>query len=109
MVAPHFGRCDAYTIADIEDGKIVSRQRIANPGHAPGVLPGYLAERGVQCIIAGGMGPRAETLFRERNIETIVGVSGTIDETLDALKRGDLRAGASLCEHGEQPTSAEEA
>jgi predicted Fe-Mo cluster-binding NifX family protein len=99
MVAQHFGRCEAYTIVHIEDGVATSQQRIPNPGHAPGFLPGYLAERGVQCIVAGGMGPRAHGLFDERNIATIVGVSGTVAEIVEALRRGELRGGESLCEH----------
>ena len=99
MVAPHFGRCEAYTIVDIEDGGIASQERFANPGHEPGFLPGYLAERGVACIVAGGMGPRAKTLFDGKGIQTVVGVSGTLDETIEALRRGELRGGDSLCDH----------
>jgi predicted Fe-Mo cluster-binding NifX family protein len=99
QVAPHFGRCEAYTIADIEDGAITDQQRIPNPGHSPGFLPGYLAERGVGCIVAGGMGPRAQVLFDEQKIATIVGVSGTVAEALAALAKDELRGGESLCEH----------
>jgi predicted Fe-Mo cluster-binding NifX family protein len=99
QVAAHFGRCQAYTIVEIADGAIQSRELISNPGHEPGFLPGYLAERGVTCIVAGGMGPRAQTLFDQHGIETIVGISGTIEETLQALLRGELEGGESLCEH----------
>ena len=99
MVAPHFGRCEAYTLVDIDEGKVTSREQIANPGHEPGFLPAYLAERDVVCIVAGGMGPRAKTLFDERKIETIVGISGAVDETIEALCRGELSGGESLCNH----------
>ena len=98
-VAAHFGRCQAYTIVEIADGRIRGRELIANPGHEPGFLPGYLAQRGVTCIVAGGMGPRAQGLFDQQGIETIVGVSGSIEETLQALLRGELESGESLCEH----------
>jgi predicted Fe-Mo cluster-binding NifX family protein len=98
-VAAHFGRCQAYTLVEIADGAIRRRETIANPGHEPGFLPRYLAERRVTCIVAGGMGPRAQMLFDEQGIETIVGVSGTIEETLQALLRGELESGESLCEH----------
>ena len=99
QVAAHFGRCQAYTIVEIADGAIQSRELISNPGHEPGFLPGYLAQRGVTCIVAGGMGPRAQMLFDQHAIQTIVGVSGTIEETLQALLRGELEGGESLCEH----------
>jgi predicted Fe-Mo cluster-binding NifX family protein len=98
-VAAHFGRCQAYTIVEIADGTIQRRELLPNPGHEPGFLPGYLAERGVTCIVAGGMGPRAQALFDQQNIQTIVGISGTIEETLQALLRGELKGGESLCEH----------
>jgi predicted Fe-Mo cluster-binding NifX family protein len=98
-VAAHFGRCQAYTMVELEDGVIRSRETIANPGHEPGFLPRYLAERGVTCIVAGGMGPRAQMLFDEQGIETIVGISGTIEETIRALLQGELESGESLCEH----------
>jgi predicted Fe-Mo cluster-binding NifX family protein len=99
MVAAHFGRCEAYTIADIGNGAVTRTERIANPGHEPGFLPGYLAERGVECIVAGGMGPRAKMLFDQHRIQPIVGVSGTISQTIEALCRGELRGGESMCEH----------
>jgi predicted Fe-Mo cluster-binding NifX family protein len=98
-VAAHFGRCEAYTVAEIEDGQIVAREVVANPGHEPGFLPGYLAKRGVTCIVAGGMGPRAVMLFEERQIQAITGVTGPVEDTLGALLRGELEGGESLCEH----------
>lgn len=99
QVAAHFGRCEAYTLAEIEEGMVTATETIANPGHEPGFLPGYLAERGVQCIVAGGMGPRAHGLFAERGIQTIVGVSGSVAEALGALARGELESGETTCDH----------
>ena len=98
-VAPHFGRCEAYTIVEIEEATVVGREHIPNPGHEPGFLPGYLAERGVQCIVAGGMGPRAEMLFGQQRIQTIVGVSCSIEEAIEGLRQGSLVAGATTCDH----------
>jgi predicted Fe-Mo cluster-binding NifX family protein len=98
-VAPHFGRCQAYTIVEIANGRLHSRQLVPNPGHEPGFLPGYLAERGVTCIVAGGMGMRAQMLFGQQGIETVVGVSGSIDETIQALLGGHLESGESTCDH----------
>jgi predicted Fe-Mo cluster-binding NifX family protein len=99
-VSAHFGRCPSYTLFDIQDGNVVGRQEIPNPGHSPGFLPGYLAERGITTIIAGGMGPRAQGLFAENNIETVIGVEGPVDEVLDRFLRGTLEPGRDLCDHG---------
>jgi predicted Fe-Mo cluster-binding NifX family protein len=99
MVAPHFGRCEAYTIVDLEDGQVKGQERLPNPGHEPGFLPGYLAEQGVTCIVAGGMGHRAQMLFDQHDIRTIIGVTGTVAEAVAALAEGKLEGGESLCEH----------
>lgn len=100
MVAAHFGRCPEYAIVEVADGQAKSTVVIPNPGHEPGFLPGYLARLGVNCIIAGGMGPRAQDLFAARGIETVVGVSGMVDEAIRRYVAGTLEPGNSLCDHG---------
>lgn len=99
-VSAHFGRCASYTILEISEGKILSREEIPNPGHQPGFLPQFLSDKGVNCIIAGGMGPRAQALFAQKNIETITGVQGPIDVVIDKLLKQELKAGEDLCDHG---------
>lgn len=99
QVAQHFGRCPSYTIAQVDDGRIISQEVISNPGHQPGFLPGYLAERGVEVIIAGGMGPRAEGLFAQHGIETVVGAYGPVDKVLQAYLAGSMELDANICDH----------
>ncbi len=98
-VSAHFGRCHSYTIVEIKAGETLRREEIPNPGHQPGFLPEYLSEKGVNCIIAGGMGPRAQGLFALKNIETIIGVQGAIDEVIQKFLRQELEAGDDLCGH----------
>lgn len=99
-VSAHFGRCPNYTLLDIADGKVLTKEEIPNPGHSPGFLPGFLSQRGVKVIVAGGMGPRAQKLFGERGIQTIIGVQGSVDEVVDLFLQGRLKPGESLCDHG---------
>lgn len=98
-VSAHFGRCSTYTILEIKDGQILSREEIPNPGHRPGFLPQFLSGKGVTCIIAGGMGPRAQSLFVQRNIETITGVQGSVEEVIDKFLKQELEPGEDLCDH----------
>lgn len=100
FVSEHFGRCTSYTIIDIENGKIAKREVVNNPGHMPGAIPHFLHERGVECVIAGGMGPRAIALFSELGIKTVVGVSGKIEEVIEQIQQGTLKGGESLCRTG---------
>jgi predicted Fe-Mo cluster-binding NifX family protein len=99
-VSAHFGRCASYTILEISEGKIRSRKEIPNPGHQPGFLPQFLSDMGVSCIIAGGMGPRAQGLFTQKNIESIIGVQGPIDDVINNFLNQELEAGEDLCNHG---------
>ncbi len=98
-VSAHFGRCASYTIVDIQEGQVVSREEIPNPGHQPGFLPQFLSERGVNVIITGGMGPRAQGLFTQKNIETLIGVQGPIDTVITQFLKQDLEVGEDLCGH----------
>lgn len=100
IVSAHFGRCPSFTIIDIKDGKLINRELIANPGHHPGFLPQFLHDKGVNYIIAGGMGQRASGLFSEQNIQTIVGIGGTIDEVIDKLLKGTLEGSENICSPG---------
>lgn len=99
-VSAHFGRCPVFTIVDIEDGKVVNKKEIVNPGHHPGFLPQFLHGEGVTCIVAGGMGQRAVQLFEEQGIDRVVGVSGTIEYVLVKIVSGELEGGESLCKPG---------
>ena len=100
FVSAHFGRCPSFTIADIEDGKLTKKEVVDNPGHEPGFIPQFLHEKGVNCIIAGGMGARAIGFFNELGIQAIMGISGKIDEVIEKLQKGTLEGGESLCSPG---------
>jgi predicted Fe-Mo cluster-binding NifX family protein len=98
----HFGHCAHFALIDIDaaDKKILQRQDIEAPPHAPGLLPPWLAERGVTVIIAGGMGQRAQGMFSEHGIEVLVGAPPESPEHLVAgFLAGTLQTGANVCDH----------
>ena len=99
-VAPHFGHSPAYTIAEIEDGRLVGTTVVPNPGHRPGFLPEFLADMGVTCVITGGMGPSAQEIFSAHGVQVIMGVEGRVSEAIAAYMDGTLRSQPSLCDHG---------
>jgi len=100
-VSQHFGRCSEYRLFDVEDGKIVGETTLKSPGHEPGVLPRLLASHGVNCVIAGGMGPSAVNLFRQNNVQVLTGASGKVEEVVNAYLDGTLQLNESSCEHRE--------
>ncbi len=98
-VALHFGRCECYVIFDIENGKIVKKEIVPNPGHKPGFLPEFLAKKGVQKVICCGIGPRAVQLFESFGIEVIAGAEGDVNEIIRKFLAGRLKSDFSRCEH----------
>ncbi len=100
-VAQHFGKCPEYMLFDVENGKIEKKTALANPGHEPGVLPGFLASHGVGCIISGGMGPRAIGLFKDNNIKVVTGAEGDVDSVIARYLDGTLDLGDSACKEHE--------
>ncbi|WP_353683433.1 NifB/NifX family molybdenum-iron cluster-binding protein [Thermodesulfovibrio sp. 3907-1M] len=102
-VAQHFGRCPGFTIVDIEDGKVISKNLIENPGykaHQPGAVPMFLRNQNVDCVISGGMGPNAVMNLQSSGIKVIVGVTGKVEDVIAQFLSGTLSGGESLCEHG---------
>ena len=101
-VSAHFGRCPQFLIVDIENGQIVNQQVVDNPGafaHQPGIVPMFLQSQQVDCIIAGGMGPRAQMMLESAGIKVILGITGRVEEVLESFINRTLTPGESLCDH----------
>lgn len=100
-VAQHFGRCPAFTLLDIENNQVQQRTIIPAPEHRPHYLPRFLDEKGVERIIAGGIGRNARTLFERLGIAMVIGVDEEVDRAIDLYLRGELGAGENGCDSGE--------
>lgn len=96
-VSGHFGHCEGFTVYEVEDGKVIIKTSVQNPGHRPGFLPVFLKDLGANAIIAGGMGETAQELFKEREIEVVVGASGACDEVIEHYIKGALKSTGSVC------------
>ncbi|HEY49709.1 MAG TPA: ATPase [Dehalococcoidia bacterium] len=101
-LAAHFGHCEHFALFDVDEATntIVHRELVASPGHQPGLLPVWLAEEGVTAVIAGGMGSRAQALFRENRIQVIVGaLSDDPEQIVLTHLQGTLATGENVCDH----------
>jgi predicted Fe-Mo cluster-binding NifX family protein len=100
LLCNHFGHCERFAVIQVQNGQIGEKELHTPPPHEPGVLPRWLADLGVNLIIAGGMGQRAITLFTERGIKVVVGAANLKPETLVAnYLAGSLVSGANVCDH----------
>jgi len=96
----HFGHCEKFAIVEIQDDIVVREEYINPPGHQPGVYPKFLADHGVEVIISGGMGQRAQDIFTQNSIEVCVGVnSDSPKQLVKQYLEDQLETGKNLCDH----------
>jgi Mrp family chromosome partitioning ATPase/predicted Fe-Mo cluster-binding NifX family protein len=97
----HFGHCEAFALIDADGaGKVVNEIYVNPPPHEPGLLPEWLSQKGVNCVIAGGMGSRAQQLFSQKGIKVITGAMGeSPKEIVEHYLQGTLQTGANTCDH----------
>jgi len=94
-IGEHFGRVAYYVFVDIKDNKIINVEVEENPSamsHAAGQIPQYLKSRGVDVVIAMGMGFRARQWFEQLGIKVITGAQGKIKDIIDDYLKGKLKS-----------------
>lgn len=98
-VSAHFGHCPQFTIFNTKDSEIENKEVVANPGHKPGFLPKFLADKDVDLVLAGGMGTRAINLFNDAGVEVVTGVKGDVDNCINEYLAGNLDTEDNACDH----------
>lgn len=101
-LAQHFGHCEKFVLFDVDEEKkeIVNTTTVSPPAHQPGILPPWLAERGVNMIITGGMGSRAKSLFDAHRIKVVTGAASDEPTTIvNQYLEGTLVTGENICDH----------
>jgi predicted Fe-Mo cluster-binding NifX family protein len=102
QLARHFGHCEEFLFFDVgpEAESVGDAACLQAPPHQPGLLPEWLKRQGVDVIIAGGMGRRAQNLFAESGIEVVVGAAGHEPQSLaEDYLSGTLATSDNPCDH----------
>lgn len=90
----HFGHCDLYTLVSVEAGEICQVDVVPNVPHQQGGCMApvqYLASKGVQQLIAGGMGLRPLMGFNQVGIDVYHGgMARTVGEAVASAIEGKL-------------------
>ena len=102
-VFQHFGHTPAFKIYEIQNDRVAAEAVAETNGTGHGALAGFLAERGVDTLICGGIGGGARNALAKAGITVYGGVSGDADDAVTALLAGELRWDpcASCSHHGE--------
>lgn len=69
----HFGHSRYFAIHETDNQQILSGEIVEPPPHEPGIIPKWLAQKEVTCVLAGGMGNRAQKIFESCNIQVHIG------------------------------------
>jgi predicted Fe-Mo cluster-binding NifX family protein len=90
----HFGHCDVFTLAHLEEGEIKDVSIVHNPPHMQGGCQApvnLLHQSGAHAIIVGGIGMRPLMGFKQMGIEVYYGPEGeTVGAVLNHLLEGRL-------------------
>jgi predicted DNA-binding protein (UPF0251 family)/predicted Fe-Mo cluster-binding NifX family protein len=99
----HFGQANEFMLMDVaQDGRVLSKETIRVTPHSCGTLPGELAKRGVNVVLAGGMGMGPRMAFQQSSIDVVLGVTEPDPEKAAAAHiNNTLENGANVCEHGD--------
>ncbi len=93
----HFGHCEAFALIDTDaTGKVVNETYVTPPPHEPGLLPPWLSQQGVNCIIAGGMGESRATAICPTRCKCYYRRAGeNPKEVVEQYLKGVLQTGAN--------------
>lgn len=95
-VSGHFGHCSNFNIFTTEGKSITSSENVVSPGHDHNLIE-FLADRGVNVIISGGMGAGAREKFDAKGIEIVTGAQGVAKDVAQAFLDGSLVSDDSVC------------
>jgi predicted Fe-Mo cluster-binding NifX family protein len=107
----HFGHCDAFTLVDVQDGKISNVTVINNQEHKEGgclVPVQTLANQKVNALIVSGIGLRPLTAFNQVGIDVYHNavypdikpvVDDLISGKLPIIARDQTCGGGGECHH----------
>lgn len=98
----HFGGAPAMAFFEVDPERrvILGREDHETPEHAPGVLPRWVADRGADYVICGGIGERAVIMLAEAGIRTVHGAGAQPAEgAVRAWLDGALETEPGACRH----------
>ena len=93
-VDQRFGRCQFFIIYDTDslDSEFIPNSNKDGMGGV-GIQAGQMmADKGVDVVLTGNVGPNAYKTLESGGIEVITGVSGKVLYAIDKYKRGELRS-----------------
>ncbi|MFI3293974.1 MAG: NifB/NifX family molybdenum-iron cluster-binding protein [Rikenellaceae bacterium] len=101
QVDNHFGHCAFYSIFEVEDGKVLSQQKLEAPQGCgcKSNIASILSDMGIELMIAGDMGAGAKSKLEQSGIQVIRGCSGMVGLVLAGYLAGKVQDSGVGCAH----------
>ncbi len=97
IIDPRFGRCAYFVIVEVEKNEIKKFEAIQNPaatsiGGAGIQAAQLIANKGVEVLITGNIGPNAFSILSGTGIKIVTGVGGvSVREAIERYLKGELK------------------
>jgi predicted Fe-Mo cluster-binding NifX family protein len=91
-VSSHFGCAPAFTIVELDEGRMRGTFTIPNPGCQHAFWADLFCRNSIKHLIAGAMGANAQAVIRGCGVDVILGVQGRLEEVVKRFLDGSLAA-----------------
>ena len=90
LIFQHFGRTETFKLYEVEDNAVISSEVIGTDGTGHEALADFLAQKGVEVVICGGLGEGAENALYAAGIRVLAGIQGDADAAVEAFLNAEL-------------------
>ena len=102
-LSPIFGRCPTYIFVETDDlqYEAVSNPAISAAGGAGIQAAQFIAQRGVEAVLTGNVGPNAFGVLRSAGVQVYLASGGSVRDAIQAFGQGKLQpvGGANVAAH----------
>ncbi len=91
---PRFGRAVQFIVVDTDTGEFTAHDNSQNLNatHGAGIQSGQnVVAFGVEAVITGNVGPKAQSTLQAGGVKIYTGATGTIKNALEQFKNNELK------------------
>jgi predicted Fe-Mo cluster-binding NifX family protein len=102
VLSSHWGQTSEFMIIEVNDNKqVVGKETMTTETHDCHGTPLALAKKGVNVVLAGGMGMGPRSVFESNGVKVVMGVTEPDPETaVIKYLYHRLESGENVCDHG---------